>query len=93
MSRIFSNGPQRDYVINPFTRLIDSASRLYLAAPYFSFADPILKAAGRGKQVHLLVGLNPATSPRAPERVHGVPGIDVPSLPTCPRHWRPVELV
>ena len=77
MSRIFSNGPQRDYVINAFTRLIDSASRLYLAAPYFSFAGPILKAAARGKHVHLLVGLNPATLPRALEEVHGVPGIDI----------------
>ena len=78
MSRIYSNGPQqRDYVIKPFKRLIDSASRLYLAAPYFSFADPILEAAARGKHVRLLVGLNAATIPTALEKVHGEPGIDV----------------
>ena len=77
MSRIFSNGPQRDYVINPFKRLVGAASRLYLAAPYFSLPDPILRAAAQGKHVHLLVGLNSATIPRALEEVHGVPGIDV----------------
>ena len=78
MSRIFSNGPQqRDFVIKPFKQLSDSASRLYLAAPYFSFADPILEAAERGKHVRLLVGLNTATIPRELEKVHGVPEIDL----------------
>ena len=77
MSRIFSNDPKIDFVINPFRRLMDPASRIYLAAPYFSFAEPIVSAAAAGKHVHLLVGLNPATSPRALEEVHGVPGVDI----------------
>lgn len=77
MTRIFTNNPRGDLVINPFKRLIGSAPRLCLAAPYFSFADPLLKAAADGKQVQLLVGLNSATSPRALEKVHGAPGIDI----------------
>ena len=77
MSRIFSNGAQRGYVINPFERLMEPASQLYLAAPYFSFVDPIVKAAAHGKHVRLLIGLNQATSPRALEKVYGTPGIDI----------------
>jgi hypothetical protein len=34
MKRVFSNGPAKEFVINPFTRLINSASRVFLAAPY-----------------------------------------------------------
>jgi hypothetical protein len=63
MKRVFSNGPAKDFVINPFTRLINSASRVFLAAPYFTLAAPIIDAARSGKSIQLLVGLNAATSP------------------------------
>ena len=63
MTRIFSNGAQNyDFVINPFTELMERSSHLYLAAPYFTFADPIRDAVQEGKSVQLLVGLNTATS-------------------------------
>lgn len=77
MKRIFSNGPQRDYVINPLTRLAARSSRLYLAAPYFTLAEPIVDAIRGGKQVQLLVGLNSATSPEALRRVHALNGVNI----------------
>lgn len=77
MARVFSNGPRRDYVINPFERLIAGASQLFLAAPYFTLAEPLLEAVKKGKTVQLLVGLNAATSPDALRKVHEVPGLAV----------------
>lgn len=77
MSRLFSNGPRKDYVINPFNRLAAGASRLFLAAPYFTHAAPILDAVKQGKAVQLLVGLNAATTPDALRKVHEVPGLAV----------------
>lgn len=77
MSRIFSNGSGRNLVINPFNRLIAGASQLFLAAPYFSYPNPILDAVKKGKAVQLLIGLNSATSPEALRKVHEVPGLAV----------------
>lgn len=77
MSRIFSNGPGRDYVINPFSKLIASSSSVHLAAPYFTEASPIIDAARAGKQVQLLIGLNFATSPEALRQVFGIPGLAI----------------
>lgn len=65
MRRVFSNGGAFDYVRNPFERLSAKASRLHLAAPYFTAAGPIVDAASSGKTVQLLVGLNSATHPDA----------------------------
>src|SRR5436190_2010621 len=73
MKRVFSNGPAMDYVINPFNRLMTQASRLYLAAPYFNSAKPIIEAASHGKFVQLLVGLNTATDPSALAQVMRAP--------------------
>lgn len=77
MSRIFSNGPNKDFVINPFTHLIAGSSRLHLAAPYFTQPDQLLEAAREGKTVQLLIGLNEATSPQALRKLHEVPGIAI----------------
>lgn len=77
MSRLFSNGPQKDFVINPFTHLLDGSQHMHLAAPYFTQADPIFEAARKGKTVQLLIGLNEATSPQALRKIHEVPGIAI----------------
>jgi hypothetical protein len=63
VTRIYSNGPQKDFVIRPFDQLAHKASHLHLAAPYFTDAGPIMRAAQAGKQVQLLVGLNISTDP------------------------------
>ena len=77
MNRLYSNGPSKDFVINPFNRLVMNSSRLYLAAPYFTAADPVRDAVKAGKGVQLIVGLNAATSPQALTKVHGVPNLAV----------------
>ncbi|ANL49433.1 phospholipase D-like domain-containing protein (plasmid) [Rhizobium phaseoli] len=77
MSRIFSNGPAKDFVFNPFSKLIKTSSSVQLAAPYFTEAQGILEAAAIGKQVRLLVGLNSATSPDALKAVFGIPGLAI----------------
>ena len=77
MSRIYSNGPSRDFVVNPFKRLARQASRIYLAAPYFTSADHVREAASGGKSVQLIVGLNAATNPQALSQVVGIPDLTV----------------
>lgn len=77
MVRIFTNGPRKDYVINPFNELADGASQIYLAAPYFTKAVPILDAVKKGSQVQLLIGLNESTSPQALAQVSEKPGVAV----------------
>lgn len=77
MSKVFSNGPSGDFVVNPFARLAKGASRLYLAAPYFTAADHVRDAAKGGKSVQLIVGLNAATSPLALSQVVGIPHLAV----------------
>ncbi|MBX3534563.1 MAG: phospholipase D family protein [Xanthobacteraceae bacterium] len=75
MRRLFSNGPSKDFVRTAFERLAHTSSQLYLAAPYFSYSEPILKAANLGKPVQLLIGLNSATSPQAISEIIGLPGV------------------
>ena len=77
MKRIFSNGGQSDFVVNPLKELIARSSRVYLAAPYFTRADLIRDAIDSGKSVQLLVGLNEATSPIELRKIHEVPGVSV----------------
>jgi hypothetical protein len=77
MSIIYSNGSHSDYVINPFTKMIAGSSRLHLAAPYFTQAEPLLEAAKKGKSIQLLIGLNAATSPQALHKIHEVSGISI----------------
>jgi hypothetical protein len=77
VKRVFSNGDGRDLVLNQFTKRADRASRLYLAAPYFTKPEPVVNAARQGKSVHLLVGLNASTTPKALAAVRGIPGLHV----------------
>jgi phosphatidylserine/phosphatidylglycerophosphate/cardiolipin synthase-like enzyme len=77
MNRLFSNGPLRDFVYNPLARLINAASRLHLAAPYFTRPELIINAARAGKSVQLLIGLNSSTSPDALSAIHGIPNLAV----------------
>ncbi|HLK15635.1 MAG TPA: phospholipase D family protein [Fimbriimonadaceae bacterium] len=76
MTRLYSNGVG-DFVLNPFNKLIQTSSQLSLAAPYFTMADPIVRAANGGKLVQLLVGLNAATSPQALAATHGLANLAV----------------
>lgn len=75
MKRIFSNGPDKDFVLNPLNRLIAKSARVYLAAPFFTEPEPIRDAVKSGKAVQLLVGLNASTSPEALGQLQGIPSL------------------
>jgi hypothetical protein len=77
MQRLFSNGLNKDFVRAVFERLAFKTKRLYLAAPYFDYAEPILQAAQLGKPVQLLIGLNGATSTKALTEILGKPGVHI----------------
>src|SRR5260370_17805438 len=80
MRRIYSNGPDKDFVINPFNRLINGSKRLYIAAPYVTKTDELAQAAHAGQTIELLVGLNASTSPDALSVVHELPSLKIRNL-------------
>lgn len=82
MKRILSNGPEKDFIIGAMQRLGHRSGSLYLAAPYFDYADIVLDAARRGKRVQLLIGLNSATHPDAVAKALDAPGVVVRYLTT-----------
>lgn len=65
MPRVFSNGPLKDFVYNPFAKLTSAASQISIATPFVTRADELIGAAKAGKRVDIIVGLNAATSPAA----------------------------
>jgi hypothetical protein len=73
MNRVFSNGPSKDFVINPFKNMVRKSTRLWIAAPYVTMTQELLEGAVSGKSVYLLVGLNASTSPEALSKIHGNP--------------------
>jgi hypothetical protein len=77
MARIFSNGPLRDFVFNPFKAMVQNSTDLYIAAPYVTETGDLVEAAQAGKSVWLLVGLNTTTSPKALSAVHNRPNCAV----------------
>ena len=81
MSRIFSNGPNDDPILNPFIELVKESPLTYLAAPYFTEAKPMVQelvnAAKKGNRIRLLIGLNEATSPKALRIIHEESDISV----------------
>jgi hypothetical protein len=77
MGRLFSNGPNKDFVRSVFEKLARQSSQLCLAAPYFNYAEPVRQAAHSGKSVQLLIGLNSATSPQALSAILGSPGVSI----------------
>jgi hypothetical protein len=78
MNRIASNGPiRKDYVVNPFTKMVKASSQLWIASPYVTKTQELVEAAKQGKFVYLLVGLNSTTSPEALAAVHALPNCAV----------------
>lgn len=74
---VCTNGPSKDYVLSAYNLLLETASVLRLAAPYFNRSDEIIKAARRGATVQLLVGLNSATNPSELAKVLSEPNCTV----------------
>lgn len=68
-SSIYTNSHGQDQVLRPYKLLMERASHIRLAAPYFTRADEIVKALRRGARVELLIGLNASTTPDALSQV------------------------
>lgn len=77
MSRVYSNGPAKDFVANPFARYAAEATQISVASPFVTQIDGLVNAARRGCRVDLLVGLNIATSPQALYTVQKEPNVRV----------------
>lgn len=76
MKSLYSNGPtSNDSVRKPFEDNLRKAKEIFLAAPYFTIAEPIVAAANAGKRVQLLIGLNSSTSPEAISKIYNVPNL------------------
>lgn len=73
MTVILSNGPSKDFVLGLFERHAARSKEIFLAAPYFSYPDPILEALRANCFVNLLIGLNSATHPEALGKIFGHP--------------------
>ena len=62
MKRIYSNGKKdSDVVCVPLDQMLQESKRAYLAAPYFTWAEPILDVASKGKDIRLLIEINGIT--------------------------------
>jgi hypothetical protein len=77
MLRISSNSPSGDYLLNPYRQMIAASKMIWVAAPYVTEIDELLKAQSAGKAVQLIVGLNDCTSPDALSRIHGLPNFAI----------------
>jgi hypothetical protein len=77
MSTLYSNGPNKDFVIQPYQKLIAETQSLFVASPFVTLTKDLADAANQGKSVCLLVGLNVATNPSALRAVFGVPNLAI----------------
>jgi PLD-like domain len=77
MPSLYSNGPNKDFVIRPFQKLIAESNSLFAASPFVTLTKDLATAANQGKTVCLLVGLNIATNPAALRAAFGVPNLAI----------------
>jgi PLD-like domain len=77
MSRVFSNGLAKDYVINPFRTMAHRSDNLWIAAPFVTTTEDLLNASKQGKSVFLLAGLNASTTPEALKIIYGAANCEV----------------
>ncbi|HEV2486293.1 MAG TPA: phospholipase D family protein [Terracidiphilus sp.] len=77
MSNLYSNGPNKDFVIQPYQKHIAGTHSLFVASPFVTLTDDLAIAANQGKSVCLLVGLNIATNPAALRAIFGIPNLAI----------------
>lgn len=77
MSSLYSNGPNKDFVIQPYQKFIAETQSLFVASPFVTLTKDLASAASQGKLVCLLVGLNIATNPSALRAVFGIPNLAI----------------
>lgn len=57
--------------------MVQRSTQLWIAAPYVTETDELLRAAQTGKSVRLLVGLNSSTSPDSLSKIHRIPNCEI----------------
>ncbi len=77
MSFLYSNGPEKDFVVTPYQKQLAKCKSVFVASPYVTMTGELVNAAKDGKQVSLLVGLNSATSANALRAAFGVPNLAI----------------
>ena len=77
MSTLYSNGPQGDFVIRPYQKLMATTTTIFVASPFVTLTQDLANAARQGKNVSLLIGLNVATNPAALREVFGIPNLAI----------------
>jgi hypothetical protein len=77
MLSLYSNGPNKDFVIRPYQKLIAETSTLFVASPFVTLTNDLATAANQGKTINLLVGLNISTDPTALRAVFGIPNLSI----------------
>jgi len=77
MSSLYSNGPNKDFVIRPYQKFIAETNSLFVASPFVTLTKDLAIAANQGKSICLLVGLNIATNPAALRAVFGIPNLAI----------------
>ena len=77
MPTLFSNGPNKNFVMSPYERLIAGTRTIFVASPFVTMTKELALAAKAGKKVSLLVGLNVATNPAALRAVFGIPNLAI----------------
>lgn len=77
MPSLYSNGPQRDFVIRPYQQLMAKTTTLFIASPFVTLTKDLAEAARQGRNVSLLVGLNIATNPAALREIFGMPNLAI----------------
>jgi len=77
MPTLYSNGPQRDFVIRPYLQLMAKTSTVFVASPFVTLTKDLADAVRQGKRVSLLVGLNAATDPAVLREVFGLPNLAI----------------
>lgn len=77
MSSLYSNGPNKDFVIRPYQKLIAESNSLFVASPFVTLTKDLATAATQGKSICLLVGLNVATNPAALRAASGIPNLAI----------------
>jgi len=77
MSSLYSNGPNKDFVMQPYQKLLAASHTLFVASPFVTLTTELATAANEGKVVNLLVGLNISTKPAALRAVFGIPNLSI----------------
>lgn len=69
LSDIYANTQDIDFTINFFNKVGKNPKEAYLAAPFFTYPDPIEVLLRKGCHVRLIIRFSPTTTPEALQRV------------------------